>query len=160
MNRFGRSDLARTAAVLAATGFAGIVLFQLALAAGVPWGHAAWGGADAHLSTAERIGSAVAAVVWAAAALVVLGRAGVWVAHGPAALYRRATWLLVGVTGMSAVLNLASQSRWENLVLGPLSVILAILCTVVARSPVGGAEQGSGEPEPTRRRSDPAAMSR
>jgi hypothetical protein len=122
------------AAVLAATGFAGIALFQIALALGAPWGHAAWGGADANLSTAQRIGSAVAAVVWAAAGVVVLGCAGFRSAGRSVRLYRRATWFLVALLGLSAVANFASQSRWENFVLGPLSLLLAILCTIVARS--------------------------
>jgi hypothetical protein len=39
--------VAREAAVLASIGFAGIAIFQLRLAAGAPWGHAAWGGANA-----------------------------------------------------------------------------------------------------------------
>ena len=72
----------RAAAVAAAIGFAGIAVFELALAAGAPWGHAAWGGAHADLSAAQRAGSAVAVVVWAGAALIVLGRAGLWSAAG------------------------------------------------------------------------------
>jgi hypothetical protein len=48
----------RKAAVAAAIGFVGIAVFQIALAARVPLGHAAWGGAHAHLSTAQRLGSA------------------------------------------------------------------------------------------------------
>jgi hypothetical protein len=134
MNRFVRSDRAGTAAVLAATGFAGIALFQIALALGAPWGHAAWGGAEAHLSTAQRIGSAVAAVIWTAAGLVVLGRAGFWRLGKSVRLYRWGTWFLVALLGLSAVPNFASQSHWENFVLGPLSVLLAILCMIVARS--------------------------
>ncbi len=63
---------ARTAAVVAAIGFAGIAVFEIALAAGAPWGHAVWGGAHAHLSAAQRTGSAVSVVVWAAAALCIL----------------------------------------------------------------------------------------
>src|SRR4051794_13753257 len=63
----------RIAAVAAAIGFAGIALFQAVLAAGAALGDAAWGGAHAHLSTADRIGSAVAVFVWTAAALIVLG---------------------------------------------------------------------------------------
>ena len=57
---------ARVAAVVAAIGFAGIAFFQLALAAGAPWGYAAWGGVSAHLST-ER--SARAATVFFYAAM-------------------------------------------------------------------------------------------
>jgi hypothetical protein len=134
MNILSRSDRAvRTAAVLAAIGFAGIVVFQLALAAGAPWGHAAWGGANAELTTAQRIGSAVAVVFWTAAALVVLGRAGFWEAGRLARLFRWGTWAVVVLLSLSAVVNVASQSRWENFILGPLSLLLAILCAVVAR---------------------------
>ena len=62
MNVVTRSDrVARTAAVLAAIGFAGLAVFQAALAVGAPWGHAAWGGEEAHLSATQRGASAVAA---------------------------------------------------------------------------------------------------
>jgi hypothetical protein len=77
----------RAAAVAAAIGYAGIAVFEMALAAGVPWGSAAWGGAHAHLSAAQRTGSAVAVVVWAAAALIMLGRAGLWSAGRRARLF-------------------------------------------------------------------------
>jgi hypothetical protein len=120
--------------VAAAIGFAGIAVFEIALAVGAPWGHAAWGGARAHLSTEERVGSAVAVAVWAAAALIVLGRAGLWRARGPASLYRWGTWFLAAVSALAAVLNFASQSPWENLIFGPTALLLAILCAVVARS--------------------------
>jgi len=47
MKVFARTGRAgRAAAVAAAIGFAGIAIFQVALAAGAPWGHAAWGGAQ------------------------------------------------------------------------------------------------------------------
>jgi hypothetical protein len=122
--------------MLAASGFVGIALFQVTLAAGVPWGHAAWGGAHAELSTAQRIGSAVAVAVWTAAALIVLGRAGFWGAgsRGLATLFRWGTWFLAAVSVLAALLNFASHSRWENSIFGPLALLLAILCTLVARS--------------------------
>jgi hypothetical protein len=122
----------RRAAVAASIGFAGIAAFQAALAAGAPWGHAAWGGAHAELSTAQRGGSAAAVVVWAAAALIVLGRAG-FLGTGLAAVFRSGAWVLAAVSGIAAVMNFASQSRWENVILGPTALLLALLCTVVAR---------------------------
>jgi len=143
MNRFVRSDSTGRAAALAATGFAGIALFQIALALGAPLGHAAWGGSDAHLSPGQRIGSAVAAVVWTTAGLVVLRRAGFWGAGGSARLYRWGTWFLVALLVIGAVPNFASQSRWESFVLGPLSMVLAILCTIVARSRLKEAVDGN-----------------
>lgn len=134
--RLSSRRVTRAAAVLAAAGFAGIAVFQLALAAGAPWGHAAWGGAEAELSTAQRIGSAVAVAVWIAATLIVLGRAGFWrIAGGrSAALVRRGTWVLAALSGLSALANFASQSSWERYLLGPLALVLAGLCLVVTRS--------------------------
>jgi hypothetical protein len=125
---------ARQAAIAAAAGFAAIALFQLALAAGVPLGHAAWGGAHAHLSTAERIGSAVAVLVWSGAALIVLGRAGLRATHMRSTMLHRATWALAGVSVIAALMNFASHSQSERLIFGPAALTLAILCTIVARS--------------------------
>jgi hypothetical protein len=125
---------ARLAGALAAIGFASLAVFQTALAAGAPWGHAAWGGESADLSAARQSASAVAAVVYAAAALVVLCRAGViWRARSDAAVFRWGTWFLTAALAVGALPNFASQSRWENFVLGPLALILAALCFVVAR---------------------------
>ena len=66
-----------TAAYLAAAGFVGIGLFQVALALGAPLGRAAWGGAHRVIPKPLRRASAVAAVVWLLAAVVILARAGV-----------------------------------------------------------------------------------
>jgi drug/metabolite transporter (DMT)-like permease len=123
------------AAVLAATAFAGVALFEVALAVGAPWGHAAWGGEHAELSGAQRIGSAVAVIVWVAAAVIVLGRAGLWARRPRLALvFRWGTWFLAALSVLAALVNFASQSRWENFIFGPLALLLAILCTLVARA--------------------------
>jgi hypothetical protein len=134
--RFSSSEHAsRTAAALAAAGFLGLALFQAALAAGADWGHAAWGGANAELSTAQRIGSALAVLVWAAAAVVLLGRAGfLWSGRGDARPFRWGTWVVAAGCVLGSLANLASESRYESLILGPLALTLAILCVVVARS--------------------------
>jgi hypothetical protein len=125
----------RAAAVLATVGFLGIALFQVALAAGADWGHAAWGGADAELSTSLRVGSAFAALFWTAAALVVLGRAGFFgSARRLAGLHRWGTWVVAALCGVGALANFASESGYENVIFGPLGLALAILCVVVARS--------------------------
>jgi hypothetical protein len=131
--------VARLAAVLAAIGFTSLAVFQAALAAGAPWGHAAWGGGDAHLSAGQRVASAVAAIIYIAAALIVLGRAEIILrARSNAALYHWGTWFLAVAMAIGAVPNFASQSRWENFVFGPLALVLAALCTVVARSAAAG----------------------
>jgi hypothetical protein len=133
VTRTGRG--ARLAAVLAAIGFAALASVQAELAAGAPWGHAAWGGADAHLSADQRGASAVAAVVYVAATLIVLCRGGIiWPARRNAALFRWGTWFFAIAMAIGAVPNFASQSRWENVIFGPLALVLAALCIVVARS--------------------------
>jgi hypothetical protein len=135
MNLVTSSDrVARLAAVLAAIGFTFLAVFQAALAAGAPWGHAAWGGDNAHLSSGQRVASAVAVIIYVAAALIVLGRAGIiWRARS-AALLRWGTWFFAVAMAIGAVPNFASQSRWENFIFGPLALVLAALCVVVARA--------------------------
>jgi hypothetical protein len=123
---------ARTAAVVAAIGFLAIALFQLALALGAPLGRAAWKGSHVRLPRGLRIASAFAVVFWVLAALVVLGRAGL---ASPLSLpiARWGTWILVGLLPLGAVMNVASPSKWERFVWGPVALILAVLCFVVAR---------------------------
>jgi hypothetical protein len=123
---------ARTAAVLAAAGFLVIATFQVALALGVPLGHAAWGGQQERLLTRLRIGSAVAAVIWILAALIVLGRAGFAVSPLPDVIERWGTWILVGLLPVGALMNISSSSRWERYLWGPFASTLAVLTLVVA----------------------------
>jgi hypothetical protein len=149
MSIFTRSQrTARRAAVLAAIGFASIALFELALVAGAPWGHAAWGGAHAHLSTALRIGSVGSFLVLLTAALIVLGRAGFWGPAKLAAFFYWGTWALAALSTIGALMNLASRSHYENAIFGPTALILAILCTIVARS--------AGHREPRQHKTRPA----
>jgi hypothetical protein len=124
----------RTAAVAAAVGFFAIAAFQVALALGAPLGRAAWGGAHVRLPARLRIASAFAIVFWVLAALIVLGRAGLQVSPLPFEFVRWATWTLVGVSALGALVNFASSSRWERYLWGPFSAVLAVLCLVVTRS--------------------------
>ncbi len=110
-------------------GFAGLAAFQAALAAGAPLGDAAWGGAHTHLTTGQRVGSGAAVFVYLAAIYIVRGRA----AGRRERLYRWGTWALVGILGLAAVANVASESPWENYLLAPVAIVLAAFCFVVAR---------------------------
>jgi hypothetical protein len=123
----------RKAAVAAAAGFLSIAAFEAALALGAPLGRAAWGGTYVHLPVGLRIASGFAVGVWALAALVILGRGGFHVSPLGPAFLRRGSWILVGVSVLAALMNLASPSDWERFVWGPVALILAVLCLVVAR---------------------------
>ncbi|WP_432544314.1 hypothetical protein [Kineococcus sp. SYSU DK002] len=98
--------------------------FQVALAAGAPWGRAAYGGAPDHLPPRLRVTSLVAALVWATAALLVLRRAGVGVRTPlPEGALPAALWVLVALLAVGAVLNLITRSRVERAVWAPVSVV-------------------------------------
>ena len=124
---------ARRTAAAAAAGFLTIAAFEVALAAGAPLGRAAWGGSHTHLPAGLRIASAVAVGVWLFAALIVLGRGGFRVGPLPPKFLRWATWTLVGVQLLAALTNFASSSSWERYLWGPVALIMAGLCLVVAR---------------------------
>jgi hypothetical protein len=55
------------AAQVATIGFAGMIVFEAALAVGARLGDAAWGGAHTQLTTGQRFGSAVSVLFYAAA---------------------------------------------------------------------------------------------
>jgi hypothetical protein len=127
----------RAVAIAAAIGFLVIAAFQASLALGAPLGRAAWGGTHTHLPTRLRVGSAVAVVVWLMASAIVLGRAGIDVVLLPAGVLRWGTWVLVGVLLIGTIMNLASKSPWERFLWAPLAFAVAILCFILARSPLG-----------------------
>jgi hypothetical protein len=134
----------RRAAQAATIGFGALVVFQAALAVGAPLGDAAWGGAHAQLTTGERIGSAISVFIYLAAILVVRGLA----AGRKERRYRWGTWALVGLFGIAGIMNLASESEWENFLLAPLALLLSALCLVVARG-AGNAQSRAADGRPT-----------
>jgi hypothetical protein len=124
---------ARVVALLTAVGLIIIAAFQVALALGVAWGFAAYGGTSATLSPELRVASGVASVVWLLAAAVVLGRAGYWGSPRWAALFSRGTLLVAGLLTLGALVNFASSSAWERFGWGPLALLLAIGCVLLSR---------------------------
>jgi hypothetical protein len=114
------------AAVIALVVFAGLVVFQLALALGAPWGRAAYGGqAPGVLPRQFRVSSAVAAVVWTGVALVVARHGGipVW-APLPDAWLPVAIWVVVGLLAIAVVLNAITRSVVERAIWLPVTIVL------------------------------------
>jgi hypothetical protein len=118
---------------LAARIFAGltglVVAFQLALALGAPWGELAMGGASpGAYPPALRLAAVLQACVLAGVAAVVLSRAGLAFASWRA-LSRRLIWGVVGLLGLSLVLNLITPSAMERMIWAP--VVLVLLATAL-----------------------------
>lgn len=127
--------LARGAALLHAAVTAAVVAFQLALAAGAPWGEYAMGGAfPGTFPPAMRIAAVVQAALLAAFAGLVLVRAGVL--PGRAEATRRPVWGIVGLGAVSLALNLATPSPRERAVWAPVAAVLFATGLAVARSPL------------------------
>ena len=131
--RSRRGTVAQIAAIVAAFLMGALAAFELALAAGLPWGKAAWGGGDADLATGLRIASVGAAVIYGVAALVILRRAGhgVWTPI-PARWVPRVVWGIAGYSVLGTLLNAVSGSTLERAVMTPVALCLAVLCATVA----------------------------
>ena len=121
------------AALIAAVVLGGLIVFQVLLALGVPWGKAAWGGQHPGALPANlRWGSAAAAVVLGFAMWMVLARAG-WVAPGSDALWVKiVTWIFTAYFAFNVVMNVLSTSVIEKAIMTPASAILVIGLVLVS----------------------------
>ena len=127
--------MSETLGIVAAALFASVAMFQVALAAGAPLGHLAWGGVhEGRLPVNFRIiNSELAAIVILFAAAV--GPRRIWrhVLESCPRLPSDADRLGVGgIDGAQHGRNFASKSAFERWVFGPTTATLAVLCTVIA----------------------------
>jgi hypothetical protein len=119
-------------AVVALGGVAGMATFQILLAAGFPFGRAAFGGANAVLPAKLRAASAMSALVFCAAFYIVLARAGLVGTAGESAPVRIGIWVFAAIFALSTLANTASRSRWERFLMAPVGLVLTACCIVVA----------------------------
>jgi hypothetical protein len=117
-----------TAAEIAAWIFcsllAALVLFQLALAAGAPWGALAMGGRfPGKLPPPMRIAALAQVAIYGLMGAVVFARAGLalpgWLDASHIAI-----WVVVGVMALAVVLNLVTPSRWERRLWAPVAIMM------------------------------------
>jgi len=108
------------------------IAFQIALAAGAPWGAYAMGGAfPGQFPPAMRIAALVQAVLLLALAAVVLARAGV-ILPGWSRVSRWLIWFVVAFAAVSLVLNLITPSAGERAIWVPVAFLLLISSGYVA----------------------------
>ena len=126
--------IGRAAAIGYAGISAGVVAFQLALAAGVPWGAYAMGGAfPGRFPPAMRLAALLQAGLIVLMALVVLSRAGLTLASWSHAS-RRLVWLVIALGVVSVVLNVATPSADERIMWTPVTFLLLACGVLVAIS--------------------------
>jgi hypothetical protein len=126
-------------ALLAVALLALAAAFQLGLAAGAPWGAAAYGGRavsdDGGLPRAYRIGSGIAASLLLGAIWVVLASAAV-VERGPVsfAVLTGTLWCLAALFGLNTLGNARGRHPLERWGAGTVTGLLAILFALMAAS--------------------------
>jgi len=126
---------ARAAALLYAALSLVVIAFQLALAAGAPWGEYAMGGAyPGRFPPPMRVAAVLQGGLAALLSAVVLARAGVAVRRWARASHRW-IWAVVALALMSTVLNLITPSAGERAVWAPVAVALLLTSLIVARGP-------------------------
>ena len=121
------------AAVVAYVLLAALALFQIALAAGAPLGHLAWGGKHRVLPHGLRIGSAVSVLLYGIIAwIIATAVAGVDRFGDYLPPENWAIWVLTAYFGVGVIANLASRSRPERFVMTPVAAVLCACCLVIA----------------------------
>jgi hypothetical protein len=134
-------DIRRAAALLYAAVSIGVIAFQIALAAGAPWGAYAMSGAyPGQLPPTLRIAALVQAALLAGMAVVVLSRAGLMLA-GWARVSGWLVWVVVAFAAVSLVLNLITPSAGERAIWAPVALLLLATSAVVATK--GSAKRSS-----------------
>jgi hypothetical protein len=108
-----------------------LAVFQLALAAGAPFGRLAWGGQNRVLPARMRIGSVASVAVYALIAVVALDRSGL-IDLLLDLVSRIGMWVVFGYLLLSIVPNLLSKSPPERAVMAPVSAVLGVLALLVA----------------------------
>ena len=124
--------LRRLAALLYVIISFGVVAFQIALAAGAPWGAFAMGGSfPGQFPPALRISALIQAVLLVGLAMIVLARANL-ILPSWSRVSRWLVWLAVGFSALSLVLNLITPSAGERAIWAPTAFLLLISSGIVA----------------------------
>ncbi|KAB7744113.1 hypothetical protein GA707_11730 [Nostocoides sp. F2B08] len=117
----------RPARAVAVAATSGLVGFQLALAAGAPWGRLAWGGGhERELPSQLRAASGVSALAWAGALA-----ASATTSTSPSVTRVRTAY--AALAGVGAVMNAVSPSRPERLFWTPVAAAMAASLWRLAR---------------------------
>ena len=122
------------AAIAYALATVAVVGFQVALAAGAPWGEYAMGGrVPGKLPPPMRVAAAAQAAVLGLLAVVVLDAGGV-IALGWTAAIPWLAWVPVAVSAVSAVMNALTPSIVERRLWLPVAIVLLVSSAIVAVS--------------------------
>ncbi|MCY4178836.1 MAG: hypothetical protein OXD48_00885, partial [Litoreibacter sp.] len=116
--------MSQAACILGVAGFGWLTVFQLMLAAGLPLGHLAWGGAHRVLPSRLRISSLFSAVL-TLLGVEIVAQAGGLISLLPPAWITPLLWIYAVLFAVSFLLNLLGAKGWERIHGVPLTLICA-----------------------------------
>lgn len=114
---------------------AAVVVFQLALALGAPWGAYAMGGSfPGQFPPRMRLAAVGQTVLLTVIALIVLSDAQL-VLPSVAQAFPWLIWLVVAFSAVSVVLNTLTPSAGERRIWAPVTLVMLVSSLIVALSP-------------------------
>ena len=122
----------KKAAILATIIFIGMICFQLLLALGFSIGYLAWGGQYEELLIELRLASLIAVIIFVIASILVLSRAEIIKIIEKPKFLKYSVLVLAVYFAFNVILNLLTENFWEMLIMIPVSLVLCILCFIVA----------------------------
>lgn len=125
-------NIPTSAAILYTIATAGVVVFQIGLALGAPWGGYAMGGAfPGRFPPRLRVAAVAQAAILVMLAVVVLATVGLLAPE----LVQAAPWLIwlaVAFSAIAAVLNTITRSVGERRLWAPVTYVMLVCSLVVA----------------------------
>lgn len=119
------------AAIIAVVLFTGMSVFQLLLILGLPLGRLAYGGKYEKLPSKMKIISLIGIVIFIFASLSVLERAEIITIFNNPMFVTVFVWIIAVYLAFITLMNAISKSKWEKLIMTPISLTLAICCFIV-----------------------------
>lgn len=110
---------------------AALAAFQVALAAGAPWGTLAWGGQHRVLPARLRVASAVSILVYLLIDLIAWTRVGALTLFPPP-VAEVAMWVIFGYFSLGILMNAVSRSPAERYTMVPVALVLAVSSFFIA----------------------------
>lgn len=124
--------LGQLSALVASIVLIGLMIFQLLLVLGRPYGQYAWGGQHRVLPIGYRIGSVIAIIIYVISVIVMLESAGLIAFISNTAISQYGIWVLFIYFLIGVPLNAISRSKPERNTMTPIVLLLCVLTLVVA----------------------------
>ncbi|MAT95534.1 MAG: hypothetical protein CL608_00080 [Anaerolineaceae bacterium] len=135
MTYLSKPDFVQFSANIATILFAVFIGVQLLAAAGIFPVSMLWGGRQTELTMTMRLTSVVAAVMLGVFIYIIRYRAGLVGSVPQPAAIRIAAWVVTGYMALNTLGNFASVSSVERFLFGPMTIVMAVACLIVALSP-------------------------